>query len=345
MLRSSFGEKGIGLTEQFIIELSSLPCLNRAYHGVIVMSNHLPISIITPCLNRADLIPEAIESVRQQNYPCLEHLIMDGGSTDGTLEVLERYPGLRVISEPDEGIYDALNKGIDLARGEVIGFLNTDDLYEPDIFEAVAQMFVRNPEIEALVGGASIFHKTPQGAQVTLTAFPCVDQNQLLARSTQGAPIFNAWFFRKGLFEELGVFDTRYRYVADRDMLIRMAFQGYRYACLDKPVYCYRMHPGSYTLSGTDSGEADYMFECRALAERYLRMRGVPREELKCFRTWYSDIILEQVRSSWRLGAYRRMAGYMLAGLRFNNNWPLIFTRKVIERLPHILGRKSSDCS
>lgn len=266
---------------------------------------------------------------------------MDGGSTDGTLEVLGRYPHLRVYSEPDKGIYDALNKSIRLTQGEVIGFLNTDDLYEPGIFGTVAQAFKDDPDIDALVGGASIFYDKSQVEVMTLATFPSIPQNELLIRATEGAPIFNAWFFRKRLFDELGVFDTRYLYVADRDFLIRMAFQNSSYASMNRPFYRYRMHPGSYTLSGQDSGEAGYMFESRDLAERYLRLKGISPRALKSFKAWHSQITTEQILTTLRKKAFGRMSGYMLIGLRYNYiGWPKIFVSKVMERLCALIAAK-----
>ncbi|MBE3118097.1 MAG: glycosyltransferase [Candidatus Atribacteria bacterium] len=117
--------------------------------------NQLLISIITPSLNRADMIVTAIESVLAQNYPYFEHIIIDGGSTDGTLNVLGKYPHLRLISELDRGMYDAINKGLALASGEIIGFLNTDDLFADDIFAKVAKKF-DDDRILVVAGGPVI---------------------------------------------------------------------------------------------------------------------------------------------------------------------------------------------
>ena len=258
---------------------------------------------------------------------------MDGGSTDGTLEVLHRYPHLQIYSQPDEGIYDALNKGAGLAHGNIIGFLNTDDRYEPDIFGIVVQQFSAHPEIVAVVGGASIYSENSQGERATVASFPCVPPNELLVRATQGAPIFNAWFFRKRLFEELGGFDNRYRYVADREFLIRMAFRENTFACLERTVYHYRMHPGSFTLSGQDSGEAGYMFESRALAERFLRLRSTSPETYRCFQDWHSQITAEQIRTAVHKRAFHRAFGYMLVGLRYNLGWPKVFWREAVKWL------------
>ena len=307
------------------------------------MSDSLVISIITPCLNRATYVAEAVESVRRQNYPAVEHIVMDAGSTDGTLEVLSRYSHLRVYSEPDKGIYDGLNRGLRLAGGEVIGFLNTDDLYEQDIFGSVAQIFKDDQGTEAVVGGATIFRDKAQGERTVVASFPCVARGELLLRATQGAPIFNAWFFRKRLLDELGGFDIRYLYVADRDLLIRMALQESSYASLDRAAYRYRMHPGSYTLSGQDSGEAPFMFECRALAERYLRLEGVSPRTLKCFKIWHSQITSDQIMTAWRRRAFRRILGYMLTGLRHNVGWPKVVIGKAVERLTGSFERRPSN--
>ena len=117
------------------------------------------LSIITPSLNRARYIEEAIESVLRQNYSDIEHIIIDGGSTDGTFEILARYPHLKTISEPDNGMYDALNKGLNIATGEIVGFLNSDDVYAENIFLLVVKQF-ENPEIQATAGRARFFEQT-----------------------------------------------------------------------------------------------------------------------------------------------------------------------------------------
>src|SRR5690242_19457333 len=99
------------------------------------------VSIVTPSLNQARWLREAIESVRAQDYPHVEHVVVDGGSTDGTLEILREYDHLRWVSEPDRGQSHALNKGFQLATGEIFGWLNADDAYPPiAVSEAVAAL-------------------------------------------------------------------------------------------------------------------------------------------------------------------------------------------------------------
>jgi glycosyltransferase involved in cell wall biosynthesis len=152
------------------------------------MNNKPLISIITPSLNRADFIEEAVQSVINQDYPFVEHIIVDGGSSDVTLEILENYPRLRVVSELDEGIYDALNKGIVLAQGDILGFLNSDDYYEPYVFSEIINIFKKNPNIDAVVGGIDIQEKDPNDNWKTLLTFPTISHQNLWYRLTIGSP-------------------------------------------------------------------------------------------------------------------------------------------------------------
>ncbi len=107
----------------------------------------LKLSVVTVSLNQAAYIEANIRSVLAQAYPGVEHIVVDGGSTDGTLDILKRYPHLRWISEPDTGQSNALNKGIAMATGEIVGWLNSDDTYEPGAFAARGGS-VRRPERE-----------------------------------------------------------------------------------------------------------------------------------------------------------------------------------------------------
>ena len=99
------------------------------------------ITIVTPSFNQGKFIDENIQSVLTQNYPNFEHIIIDGGSIDGTVDILKKYSHLKWVSEPDRGQASALNKGFRMATGDVIGWLNSDDSYLPGTFEVVARAF------------------------------------------------------------------------------------------------------------------------------------------------------------------------------------------------------------
>ena len=117
-----------------------------AFHTLPHRLMELPsISVITPSMNAAATLQETLDSVRDQGYPDVEHIVVDGGSTDGTLELLESASGVRWVSEPDDGRVDAANKGLAMASGDVVAWLNADDRYEPGALTAVGEALARNP--------------------------------------------------------------------------------------------------------------------------------------------------------------------------------------------------------
>ena len=117
------------------------------------MPEQLPkISVVSPSYNQGRFIETCIKSVLQQEFPNFEHIVVDGGSTDETLEILGKYDHVKWISESDQGMQDALNKGFRMATGEIIGWLNTDDYYLPGCFAKVANYFLSHPETDVLYG-------------------------------------------------------------------------------------------------------------------------------------------------------------------------------------------------
>src|SRR5215469_4305509 len=113
------------------------------------------VSIVTPCLNAARFIEETIQSVLAQDYPAIEYIVMDGGSNDGTLDILKRYQGrLRWLSAKDKGQADAVNRGFALTQGEIFAFLNADDTYLPGAVALAVEGFARKPEPAVVYGDA-----------------------------------------------------------------------------------------------------------------------------------------------------------------------------------------------
>src|SRR5258708_5296321 len=113
---------------------------------------HPSISIITPSYNQVSFLEETIQSVLQQDYPNLEYVIIDGGSTDGSVEIIQKYADRLThwVSEPDGGQYDAVNRGFQYTRGEIMAYINSDDKYTPWAFSVVGEIFESLPEIEWL---------------------------------------------------------------------------------------------------------------------------------------------------------------------------------------------------
>lgn len=289
------------------------------------------LSIITPCLNRAAYIEEAIQSVMCQKYPNLEHIVVDGGSTDGTLEILSRYPHLKVISEPDDGMYDALNKGVKLAQGDVIGFLNSDDSYFEHSFEQVADRF-KDETTLAVVGEAVVFVDLPNGGiQETERFSPA--QKDLLELTTIGCPFFNAWFFRKSVFEEIGSFNAIYRIAADRDFMLRFALKKLNYRALTAPIYRYRQHEGSMTL-GLDLEKLEKIAkEHLPISDSYLRQSGLSSRERKLIVEACMREAVDGAVRSLKKRDFSRFIFFAQAGSRRNIFWIYIFSQLVMRKM------------
>jgi glycosyltransferase involved in cell wall biosynthesis len=298
------------------------------------------ISIITPCLNRADFIREAVESVLAQNYPAFEHIIMDGGSTDGTLDILTAYPHLHVVSEPDQGMYDAINKGLRLARGEIIGLLNTDDLYAAGCFDAVASAFEENPDTLAVVGGVTIFTDDLDG-HVPVNSFPPIAANELWYRVIQGSPVTNAWFYRPSIFERAGSFDTRFRYSADRFFLIHITLDNnIRPVAIAQVLYQYRQHSGSATITTLDSRSIEYgSTRMKVLGEELngleelLNRVGLPDEVNWRLRRAHGECCYRLSATAFYHHKWRLAASTIIKGWQRDVFWPLLGIKMAFERL------------
>jgi glycosyltransferase involved in cell wall biosynthesis len=245
----------------------------------------LRLSIITPSLNANSFIAEAVESLLAQQCTDLEHIVVDGGSTDGTLETLRRYEHLRVLMRPALGLYPALNLGISEARGDTIGFLNADDRYLPGAIADAVSRLSAAPAIECASGGARIVRIESTGVRTVVAEYND-DAHKMLAWAPllDGAPVINARFFRKSLIERLGGFDTRYRIAADREWLIRAKLAGMRIATLEADVYEYREHAGSLTINRTRSNAARIAEEHLDIANHYLRDGRAPA----VMRRWHA---------------------------------------------------------
>jgi glycosyltransferase involved in cell wall biosynthesis len=291
------------------------------------------ISIVTPCLNRVEFIDEAIESVVAQKYPALEHIVVDGGSTDGTLEKLSRYPHLRVFTGPDEGLYDALNKGLRAATGEIIGHLNSDDAYAPRAFARIAEAFA-NPEIDAVYGGADVLEgkKLISGRLVQRFASP-EEIDLSFANLTIGAPITNARFFRRRVYERVGYADLRYRIASDRDFLLRVALTRPKAVLLDAIIYFYRMHPGSLTIRHDDVYDNRARSEYVAIAERFLANPKVPAEARRCCRFWHSRETAAATLDAIRWRRWKEAGQCVARGLREDPAWPIFLCRQLTGRI------------
>lgn len=250
------------------------------------------ISIVTPCLNRAGMVADAVESVLAQGYGNFEHIIVDGGSTDGTLDVLARYPHLRVISEPDRGLYDALNKGVAMTKGAIVGHLNSDDIYEPGAFATVAGRFAREPGLDSVCGGAVIV----EGERIVRDCRASHHAPLSFTNALLGVPIINARFFTRRFYDRVGPYSLAFRLAADRDFLVRALLAGCRWQAVDACLYRYRMHGGSLTCTRDEAAMLRYTQENAALAGHWLAQGHGPTELKQCGRRLYGNAL---ARLAW----------------------------------------------
>ena len=174
-------------------------------------------SIITVSFNSEKTIRKTIESVLCQTYKNIEYLIVDGNSTDRTIEIVKEYEPLfkgrmRWVSEPDGGIYDAMNKGIQMASGELVGIINSDDYYEPDAVEQMIATMSEQP-YQILYGEIRTLQ---DGIEKNIS----INSHLFLRENMIGHP---ACFITKRLYDELGVYDTQFVSAADYDFMLRMA--------------------------------------------------------------------------------------------------------------------------
>lgn len=203
-----------------------------------VLSSPLKVSVITVCLNSRYLIEKTIKSVISQSYPNVEYIIIDGGSTDGTLDVINRHMSHIdvVISEKDDGLYYAMNKGIKYATGDLIYFLNSGDyLYDTNVIDKVCSQFCLFPDCDILYSDAILFDEK-SSKRLSLyrpTAFHVLTRCGICHQSL---------FAKRTLFDSFEPFNTKYHVYADYEWLLRSIFLGkFRLHYFNTPIVYYRM--------------------------------------------------------------------------------------------------------
>jgi glycosyltransferase involved in cell wall biosynthesis len=245
------------------------------------------ISIITPVLNRVGLIGAALDSVCRAGAVATEHLVVDGGSTDGTLSLLRSRPGIRLVEAPGTGIYDALNLGLHAARGDIICQLNSDDLLSAGSLQSVAEADARAGTEEDAVRGRALYFADDTGLEAraaTLTAeFPVPLRPADVAL---GAPAINALFVRRHLYDRVGYFDPRFRLAADREWLMRAFAASIRIHQIPTYVYSFRLHRGSLTIDPDLSAWGAIRLEHLEICRRILSSADTPATLRRLCRRW-----------------------------------------------------------
>ncbi len=254
----------------------------------------MKISIVTPTWNSAATIRNTLESVLCQDYAHFEHIIVDGGSSDNTLDIIHEYSGrydgrIKCISEPDEGIYDAMNKGIEMATGDVVGVLNSDDFFTSS--DALSTIVREIASHDAVYG--DIHYVDPSDLTVPVRYY----SSSLFRRWKMRfgfMPAHPSFYCRKKLYSDFGLYDKDFKIAADFEMLLRLIYL-HRIDALYIPKDFVTMRTGGASTSGFRSH------------------RAIVRDHLLAYRKngVHSNVMFEFIRYCYRIGEKIR---FMLAG-------------------------------
>ena len=203
------------------------------------------ISIIVPTLNQAAFIEQTLASIVGQNWPRLELIVIDGGSTDGTQAIVERYPVAHFVCEPDRGQADAINKGMRLARGDILAWLNSDDYYLPLALSRAAEALGDLRQARLAYGSCLMLFESA-GRGIVARAEP-LTREQLATRDLIYQP---SAFWTRPLWEKTGELTERYHFVLDWEWWLRASAHG-EFLKIDHLLSVYRFHPGHKSGSGS----------------------------------------------------------------------------------------------
>ena len=206
------------------------------------MKNNKKISIITPSFNQGNFIEDAIQSVLNQNYDNFEHIIIDGGSTDNTIDILKKYGHLKWTSEPDEGQSDALNKGFKKAEGDIIGWLNADDYYESDCFKKIIDKFLFT-KVDAVYADYRFIDKNKKEIRKLITQNPV----QWMSLFYCFIPS-TAFFFKKDIYNSGVKIDKNFHISMDKEFFAHIFYKGFIIKKINHIVANFRWHDNNKSL-------------------------------------------------------------------------------------------------
>lgn len=266
-----------------------------------------PVTVVTPSYNQGHYIRETIDSVLSQDYPNLEYIIMDGGSTDATASIVKDYASrLTFISEKDRGQSHAINKGFQMARGAIVSWLNSDDLYLPGAITKAVATFQRNPAAGAVYGDGYLIDSQSR----TTGRFPHTEQFNLWKLVHLSDYILQQTVcFRKDVLDKIGYLDENLHYAMDWDILIRI---GKCYAIEYIPEYmgCLREYPQTKTSSGGAARAA----EIHRMLRRHTGLRFPPGDVVYGLDA-YQQLCCERI-GRFFAAPFRPVAKGLQAGVR-----------------------------
>jgi glycosyltransferase involved in cell wall biosynthesis len=278
--------------------------------------NYPKISIVTPSFNQGSFLEETIESVLGQGYPNLEYVIIDGGSTDNSVEVIKKYEKHLTfwVSEKDKGMYDAIQKGFSKTTGEVMGWINSDDRYHPKSFFVLAEIFSSFPEVEWLQGNPTSIDETGRIISIQTSRkwskynFFLGDYKYIQQEST---------FWRRSLWEKAGsMIRTDMRYAGDFELWLRF-FEHARLYCLQTAIGAFRMRSSNqFSLDMIDKYNEEVEAEISKKLQRLTKQEQKDLATIQKYKGTYSKLPVLK---------YRKYTAYLNI---FDYPPPIIFDRK-----------------
>jgi hypothetical protein len=267
----------------------------------------MKVSIVTPSYNQAQFIERTIQSVLSQDVPSLEYVVFDGGSTDGTCDVLKRYEDrLKWVSQSDKGQADAVNQGIAATDGEIIGWLNSDDIYYSGTLQRVVTFFSEHPNVDVVYGMADYVDVDDRAFDAYPTEswdFEWLKRTCFICQP--------ALFFRRSVVDRFGLLDPTLMYCMDYEYWLRIAAGGAKFAYVRQKLAGSRMYPQNKTLRA----QLEVRREINDMLGR--RLGSVPDRWLYIYAHHVAELRVNQNAQSRMFGPHLAVQ-MMLAALRWN---------------------------
>jgi len=271
------------------------------------------ISIVTPCFNSGKYLEETIQSVFAQNYPNLEYLIIDGKSTDNTLDIIEKYKNKLTywVSEKDEGMYDAIQKGFEKSTGTILAWINADDFYHSKAFFIIAEIFSKYQQVNWLVGAATTWDENSRGINVALSRkFTKYDFLSGDFKFIQQ----ESCFFRRSLYEKAGEYlNKKLKYAGDFELWLRF-FRHDQLYVVDALIGGYRTRTANQlSLEGMPKylEEVNNILKSEVITKRE-KIKITRYKIIFSFLNFFSKILIRL------LNKYRKMELGKTENIRFN---------------------------
>ena len=247
----------------------------------------MKVSIITVCKNNKDTIEQTILSVLEQTYPNIEYIVIDGASTDGTVSIIQKYQEKIAywISEPDTGIYNAVNKALCHISGDIVGILNSDDWYEPETLATVVSEFMEN-DSDVVYGNINLVDRAGNRKIVRPRGIEQIHYGMVICHP--------AFFVRSNVYNDVGRFNEKYKIAADYDFVLRCVQSGIKMKYIDSVLTNFRKGGISTTAIEQTSNESKEIALSYSLNENMTREIG---ERYEIQKKWYE----QKTKLNWLL--------------------------------------------